>query len=79
MCSIQIDARKEQLSLAKTELKQAKKEAKSKGSSDTKMQTYVLQERAGEITAIKKWLTTILNPPHPLHCSNDTFSAGVFE
>lgn len=45
MCSIQIDARKEQLSLAKSELKQAKKEAKIKGSSDTKMQTYVLQER----------------------------------
>lgn len=43
MCSIQIDARKEQLSLAKTELKQAKKEAKTKGSSDTKLQTYVLQ------------------------------------
>lgn len=41
MCSIQIDARKEQLSLAKSELKQAKKEAKIKGSSDTKLQTYV--------------------------------------
>uniref|UniRef100_A0A3P8PDD3 DNA topoisomerase I n=1 Tax=Astatotilapia calliptera TaxID=8154 RepID=A0A3P8PDD3_ASTCA len=32
-----IDARKEQLALAKTELKQAKKEAKTKGSSDPKL------------------------------------------
>uniref|UniRef100_A0A3B4ZUZ4 DNA topoisomerase I n=1 Tax=Stegastes partitus TaxID=144197 RepID=A0A3B4ZUZ4_9TELE len=32
-----IDTRKEQLALAKTELKQAKKEAKNKGSSDPKM------------------------------------------
>lgn len=37
MYSTQIDARKEQLALAKTELKQAKKEAKS--SSDPKLQT----------------------------------------
>lgn len=41
--SPQIVARKEQLSLAKTELKQAKKEVKEKGSADTKLQTYVLQ------------------------------------
>uniref|UniRef100_A0A3Q4AAV0 DNA topoisomerase I n=1 Tax=Mola mola TaxID=94237 RepID=A0A3Q4AAV0_MOLML len=40
-----IDARKEQLSLAKTELKQAKKEAKTKGSSDTKLQTYRCKEQ----------------------------------
>lgn len=39
MCSTQIDARKEQLALAKTELKQAKKDAKAKGSSDPKLQT----------------------------------------
>lgn len=44
MCSTQIDARKEQLVLAKTELKQAKKEAKTKGSSDAKLQTYALQQ-----------------------------------
>ena len=41
MCSIQIDTRREQLLLAKTELKQVKKEAKTKGSTDTKLQTYV--------------------------------------
>ncbi|XP_031695397.1 DNA topoisomerase 1-like, partial [Anarrhichthys ocellatus] len=34
-----IDARKEALSLAETELKQAKKEAKTRGSSDPKQQT----------------------------------------
>lgn len=39
MCSIQIDASKEKLALAKTELKQAKKDAKTKGSSDPKLQT----------------------------------------
>jgi len=39
MCSIQIDARKEKLDLAKTELKEAKKEAKSKGNADPKLQT----------------------------------------
>ncbi|KAM4618651.1 DNA topoisomerase 1 [Polymixia lowei] len=36
-----IDARKEQLALAKTELKQAKKEAKGKGSPEPKQQTLV--------------------------------------
>ncbi|XP_074488002.1 DNA topoisomerase I, mitochondrial [Sebastes fasciatus] len=36
-----IDARKETLALAKTELKQAKKEAKTKGSPDPKLQTVV--------------------------------------
>ncbi|XP_022045631.2 DNA topoisomerase I, mitochondrial [Acanthochromis polyacanthus] len=41
-----IDARKEQLSLAKTELKQAKKEAKSKGNSDPKLQTVVERKKA---------------------------------
>ncbi|XP_070762778.1 DNA topoisomerase I, mitochondrial isoform X2 [Enoplosus armatus] len=41
-----IDARKEQLDLAKTELKQAKKEAKTKGSSDPKMQTLVERKKA---------------------------------
>lgn len=41
MFSTQIDARKEQLALAKTELKQAKKEAKTKGSSDPKLQAWV--------------------------------------
>lgn len=35
---IQIDARKEKLSLAKTELKQAKKEAKTKSSQEPKLQ-----------------------------------------
>ncbi|KAM8751444.1 DNA topoisomerase I, mitochondrial isoform 1-T1 [Acanthopagrus schlegelii] len=41
-----IDARKEQLALAKTELKQAKKEAKTKGSSDPKLQTLVERKKA---------------------------------
>ncbi|XP_054475821.1 DNA topoisomerase I, mitochondrial [Anoplopoma fimbria] len=41
-----IDARKESLSLAKTELKQAKKEAKTKGSSDPKLQTLVDRKKA---------------------------------
>lgn len=36
--STQIDARKEQLAQAKMELKQAKKETKTKGSSDPKLQ-----------------------------------------
>lgn len=36
---IQIVARREQLSLAKTELKQAKKEVKEKGSAEAKLQT----------------------------------------
>ncbi|KAM4572804.1 DNA topoisomerase I, mitochondrial [Odontesthes bonariensis] len=40
-----IDARKEQLNLAKTELKQAKKEAKSKGNSDPKLQTLVERKK----------------------------------
>ncbi|XP_029009585.1 DNA topoisomerase I, mitochondrial [Betta splendens] len=40
-----IDARKEQLALAKTELKQAKKEAKAKGS-DHKLQTLVERKKA---------------------------------
>lgn len=38
MLSAQIDTRKEQLNLAKTELKQAKKEAKSKDGPDAKLQ-----------------------------------------
>jgi len=41
MCSTQIDARKETLALEKTELKQAKKEAKTRSSSDPKLQKYV--------------------------------------
>ncbi|XP_053175969.1 DNA topoisomerase I, mitochondrial [Scomber japonicus] len=41
-----IDARKEQLALAKTELKQAKKDAKAKGSSDPKLQTLVERKKA---------------------------------
>nr|XP_020458585.1 DNA topoisomerase I, mitochondrial-like [Monopterus albus] len=41
-----IEARKEQLALAKTELRQAKKEAKAKGSSDPKMQTLVERKKA---------------------------------
>ncbi|XP_051237512.1 DNA topoisomerase I, mitochondrial [Dicentrarchus labrax] len=41
-----IDARKEHLALAKTELKQAKKEAKAKGSSDPKLQTLVERKKA---------------------------------
>ncbi|KAM7396371.1 hypothetical protein PAMP_019416 [Pampus punctatissimus] len=41
-----IDARKEQLALAKTELKQAKKDAKTKGSSDPKLQTLVERKKA---------------------------------
>ncbi|KAF3689098.1 DNA topoisomerase 1 [Channa argus] len=41
-----IDARKEQLALAKTELKQAKKEAKAKGSSDPKLHTLVERKKA---------------------------------
>ncbi|XP_029910003.1 DNA topoisomerase I, mitochondrial [Myripristis murdjan] len=40
-----IDARKEQLALAKSELKQAKKEAKAKGSSDPKLQTLVERKK----------------------------------
>ncbi|KAK2841958.1 hypothetical protein Q5P01_012158 [Channa striata] len=42
-----IDARKEQLALAKTDLKQAKKEAKAKGSSDPKLQALVERKKAG--------------------------------
>ncbi|XP_075875319.1 DNA topoisomerase I, mitochondrial isoform X2 [Nelusetta ayraudi] len=41
-----IVARKEQLSLAKTELKQAKKEVKEKGSADAKLQTLVERKKA---------------------------------
>ncbi|KAF1387269.1 hypothetical protein PFLUV_G00103620 [Perca fluviatilis] len=41
-----IDARKETLALAKTELKQAKKEAKNKGASDSKLQTLVERKKA---------------------------------
>uniref|UniRef100_A0A8D0DEL2 DNA topoisomerase I n=1 Tax=Sander lucioperca TaxID=283035 RepID=A0A8D0DEL2_SANLU len=41
-----IDARKETLALAKTELKQAKKEAKNKGTSDPKLQTLVERKKA---------------------------------
>ncbi|CAJ1057227.1 DNA topoisomerase I%2C mitochondrial isoform X1 [Xyrichtys novacula] len=41
-----IEARKEQLALAKKELKQAKKEAKTKGSSDPKLQTLVERKKA---------------------------------
>ncbi|XP_030588007.1 DNA topoisomerase I, mitochondrial [Archocentrus centrarchus] len=41
-----IDARKEQLALAKTELKQAKKEAKTKGNSDPKLQALVERKKA---------------------------------
>ncbi|XP_041852537.1 DNA topoisomerase I, mitochondrial [Melanotaenia boesemani] len=41
-----IDARKEQLALAHTELKQAKKEAKTKGSSDPKLQALVERKKA---------------------------------
>uniref|UniRef100_A0A3Q3BGD0 DNA topoisomerase I n=1 Tax=Kryptolebias marmoratus TaxID=37003 RepID=A0A3Q3BGD0_KRYMA len=41
-----IDARKEQLALAQTELKQAKKEAKTKGSSDPKLQSLVERKKA---------------------------------
>ncbi|XP_024137438.1 DNA topoisomerase I, mitochondrial isoform X2 [Oryzias melastigma] len=41
-----IDARKEQLALAKSELKQAKKEAKDKGSSDVKLQALVERKKA---------------------------------
>ncbi|XP_047452851.1 DNA topoisomerase I, mitochondrial [Mugil cephalus] len=41
-----IDARKEQLALANTELKQAKKEAKTKGNSDPKLQTLVERKKA---------------------------------
>ncbi|XP_034540561.1 DNA topoisomerase I, mitochondrial [Notolabrus celidotus] len=41
-----IDARKEQLALAKKELKQAKKEAKTKGSPDSKLQTLVERKMA---------------------------------
>ncbi|XP_072290841.1 DNA topoisomerase I, mitochondrial isoform X2 [Eucyclogobius newberryi] len=45
-----IDGRKEQLSLAKSELKQAKKEAKSKGNSDPKSQMLVERKK----TAVKR-------------------------
>ncbi|XP_049930188.1 DNA topoisomerase I, mitochondrial isoform X2 [Epinephelus moara] len=45
-----IDAQKEKLALAKTELKQAKKEAKTKGSSDPKLQTLVERKK----TAVKR-------------------------
>lgn len=48
MCSTQIDARKEQLALAKTELKQAKKEAKTKGNSDPKLQAWVSSSDAAQ-------------------------------
>nr|XP_046250643.1 DNA topoisomerase I, mitochondrial [Scatophagus argus] len=41
-----IEARKEQLALAKTELKQAKKDAKTKGSPDPKLQTLVERKKA---------------------------------
>ncbi|XP_011605287.2 DNA topoisomerase I, mitochondrial isoform X1 [Takifugu rubripes] len=41
-----IDARKEQLALAKSGLKQAKKEAKAKGSSEFKLQTLVERKKA---------------------------------
>ncbi|KAM7002876.1 DNA topoisomerase I, mitochondrial [Tautogolabrus adspersus] len=41
-----IDARKEQLSLAKSELKEAKKEAKTKGSSDPRLQMLVERKKA---------------------------------
>uniref|UniRef100_A0A3P9M630 DNA topoisomerase I n=1 Tax=Oryzias latipes TaxID=8090 RepID=A0A3P9M630_ORYLA len=41
-----IDARKEQLALAKSELKQAKKEAKDKGNSDIKLQALVERKKA---------------------------------
>ncbi|CAL1595391.1 unnamed protein product [Knipowitschia caucasica] len=41
-----IDGRKEQLALAKSEFKQAKKEAKSKGNSDPKLQTLVERKKA---------------------------------
>ncbi|XP_028263769.1 DNA topoisomerase I, mitochondrial [Parambassis ranga] len=41
-----IEARKEQLALAKSELKQAKKEAKTKGNSDPKLQTLVERKKA---------------------------------
>lgn len=43
---VKIDTRKEQLALAKSELKQAKKEAKSKGNSDPKLQTLVERKKA---------------------------------
>lgn len=43
---VKIDARKEQLALAKSELKQAKKDAKSKGNSDPKLQTLVERKKA---------------------------------
>ncbi|XP_049431355.1 DNA topoisomerase I, mitochondrial [Epinephelus fuscoguttatus] len=45
-----IDAQKEKLALAKTELKQAKKEAKTKGSADPKLQTLVERKK----TAVKR-------------------------
>lgn len=41
-----INGRKEQLALAKSELKQAKKEAKSKGNTDPKLQTLVERKKA---------------------------------
>ncbi|XP_029378495.1 DNA topoisomerase I, mitochondrial isoform X4 [Echeneis naucrates] len=41
-----IDARKEKLALAKTELKQAKKDAKTKGSPDSKLQSLVERKKA---------------------------------
>ncbi|XP_061577305.1 DNA topoisomerase I, mitochondrial isoform X2 [Cololabis saira] len=41
-----IETRKEKLALAKTELKQAKKEAKTKGNSDPKAQTLVERKKA---------------------------------
>ncbi|MEQ2250952.1 DNA topoisomerase 1 [Ilyodon furcidens] len=52
-----IDARKEQLALAKTELKQAKKEAKTKGSSDPKLQSLVERKKA----AVKRCEEQLLN------------------
>ncbi|KAM9376105.1 DNA topoisomerase I, mitochondrial [Pholidichthys leucotaenia] len=42
---IKIDARKEQLALAKSELKQAKKEAKTKGDTDAKLQALVEKKK----------------------------------
>ncbi|XP_056137316.1 DNA topoisomerase 1 isoform X2 [Lampris incognitus] len=42
---VKIDAKKEQLALTKTELKQAKKEAKAKGSSDPKLQALLERKK----------------------------------
>ncbi|KAG7522676.1 hypothetical protein JOB18_028195 [Solea senegalensis] len=43
---VKIDARKEKLALAKTELKQAKTEAKTKGNPDPKLQALVMRKKA---------------------------------